>query len=173
MAAEIAIERLQRSDLPAALQLQSAAYPAFLVEEEAAFASRMVLRASYCLAAKRDGRLLGYLLAHGWVAGSPPLVGTVLADREPSEVLFLHDLAVGSALRGLKIGDRLVARAFALAAADGLRRAELIAVEGAADYWRRLGFAEEEVSDALLDKVRGYGPAARWMTAAIPAAGPA
>jgi len=50
---------------------------------------------------------------------------------------------------------------------DGLRRAELIAVEGAAGYWRRLGFIESDASGGLREKVATYGTHARWMTCDI------
>ena len=42
--------------------------------------------------------------------------------------------------------------------------AELIAVEGAAPYWRALGFTEPSIPPALAAKVAAYGPAARWMS---------
>lgn len=161
------LRALTRADLPAALAIQSLSYPAFLQEDEPAFASRLDVPASYCLAAERDGSLAGYLLAHGWPAASPPPVGQRLDPETPSEVLFIHDLAISPAGRGAGVGRALVDRAFALAALDGLSRAELIAVEGAADYWRGLGFAEAETSPALAAKVAGYGPKARWMTKRI------
>ena len=82
----------------------------------------------------------------------------------PSEVLFIHDLAVSPEKRGLKVGQQLIARAFLLAAKDGLGRAELIAVEGAAEYWRQLGFAEGAATGELLEKLATYGAFARWMT---------
>ncbi|WP_137679899.1 GNAT family N-acetyltransferase [Aurantiacibacter suaedae] len=163
----VAIDALRLPDLPAALAIQAEAYPPFLREGESAFASRIALSASYCLAARREGQLLGYLLAHGWRRQSPPAVGAILHDGEPSEVLFLHDLSVSASGRGLAIGRKLAERALALAAQDGLRRAELIAVEGAARYWSKLGFVAEPVSRALAEKVRGYGEAACWMTRAI------
>ncbi|RIV89913.1 GNAT family N-acetyltransferase [Aurantiacibacter xanthus] len=163
----VVVDALRLPDLPAALAIQAEAYPPFLREGESAFASRIALSASYCLAARREGELLGYLLAHGWRRQSPPAVGAVLGDGGPSEVLFLHDLSVAAAGRSLAIGRKLVERAFALAAQDGLRRAELIAVEGAAGYWGKLGFVAEPVSRELAEKVRGYGEAACWMARAI------
>lgn len=164
----ISIEALRQQDIPAALNLQREAYPPTLLEEEDVFLSRINLAASYCFAAKHGEELLGYLLAHGWKRQSPPPLGTVLVDCARSEVLFIHDLAVSSSSRGLGVGHRLVTRAFELAAQDGLRSAELIAVEGAADYWRRLGFAEGAVSGELSEKLSTYGTLARWMARDIP-----
>jgi len=163
---------LERADLSAALAIQSETYPAFLLEDERAFASRLNLAASYCLAATHDGTLIAYLLAHGWPRQAPPAVGTVLGTDAASEVLFVHDLAVSSARRGAGVGRTLMTRAFALASGDGLETAELIAVEGAASYWRTLGFAEAAASADLAAKVAAYGPRARWMTREIKGAGP-
>ena len=163
----IVIDALCEPDLPQALAIQSACYPPFLLEDENAFASRITLGASCCLAARRGDALLGYLLAHGWPGQSPPPVGTILRDGGAGEVLHLHDLAVAPAARGLRLGEQLVDAAFALAAGLGLRQAELIAVEGAAPFWRRLGFAEAPVSPDLAAKVHGYGEEARWMVRAM------
>ena len=169
---DIFIRRLRRDDLPAALAIQSENYPAFLREDEAAFASRLHPEASYCLAATLDGALVGYLLAHGWPSQSPPAIGVQLSQDAPSEVLFIHDLAIGADGRGLAIGRKLIALAFELAAADGLGIAELIAVESAASYWRTLGFAEAAISPSLAAKVAAYGADARWMTRVVPSFAP-
>ena len=166
---DLVIRPLTRQDLPQALAIQSASYPAFLVEPEDAFASRLDAPMPACLAALRGGELAGYLLAHGWPRQTPPPVATVLAPDAPSEVLFIHDLAVGSAGRGLGLGRQLIAHAFAMAAGHGLARAELIAIEGASEYWRALGFAEEPVPASVAAKVAAYGAGARWMSRDIPA----
>src|SRR5690606_23735272 len=71
----ISIEALRPQDLPAALRSQAETYPPFLVEEEGVFLNRINLAASFCLAAKREGELVGYLLAHGWSRQSPPPLG--------------------------------------------------------------------------------------------------
>lgn len=163
----ISIEVLRQQDLPAALELQKEAYPSFLVEEEAVFVSRIDLAASYCFAAWHDEKLLGYILAHGWTRQSPPALGALLAAGVPSEVLFIHDLAVSPSGRVRGIGQKLITRVIDRAAQDGLCSAELIAVEGAANYWRQFGFAEPAVPVALLEKLRTYGSLARWMTREI------
>ena len=160
----VLLRRLKRADLPAALKIQSETYPAFLLEGEEAFASRLDVAAPYCLAAIREEGLVGYLLAHGWPHRSPPEIGASLSRTAPGEVLFIHDLAVGSTGRGLGIGRKLVGEAFELAARDGLQAAELIAVEGAAPYWTRLGFTQAaSIAPTLASKVADYGTAARWM----------
>lgn len=169
--ADIVIRRLTQDDLPAAIAIQAATYPAFLLEGLEAFASRLVVPASYCLAAVRDGALVAYLLAHGWASEAPPPIGTVLGGDASGDILFIHDLAVSSAARGTGLGRRLVDHAADLAWRDGLRQAELIAVDGAAGYWRGLGFADGNPSPTLATKVAAYGAEARWMTRSIGSAG--
>lgn len=146
-----------------ALALQSQVYPAFLIEPPAAFASRLDVASPFNLAAERHGELLGYLLAHGWPAESPPPVGAVLDPQQTGDTLFLHDLAVSPIARGTGLGRRLVETAMESARAAGLDRAELIAVEGAAEYWRRLGFEPGAPPPPLAAKVAQYGPSAQWM----------
>jgi len=158
---------LQPRHLPQALALQAQAYPAFLVEPESAFASRLEVAAPFNLAAEQDGTLLAYLLAHGWIRESPPPVGAVLDPATHGDTLYLHDLAVSAAARGTGIGRLLVEAAFGDSVAAGLTRAELIAIEGAAGYWRRLGFETGSPYPALAAKVAHYGPAAQWMWRAL------
>lgn len=159
----VSIRPLTRADLPAALALQSENYPPFLVESEVAFASRLDTAAPYCFAATVDGALAGYLLAHGWPAQSPPRLDSVLPGDVTGDVLFLHDLGVAQSRRGMGIGRKLIEQAFRKAVANGLGMAELVAVEGAAAYWRTLGFVEGDAPPALAAKLAAYGPDARWM----------
>lgn len=163
-ASDLRIDAFTQADLPAALAIQRQVYPSSLIEDEAAFASRLDATPTYSLVARQDGELLGYLLAHGWKRGSPPSLGPLPERERASEVLFLHDLAVSPQRRGLDTGQRLIARAFATARADGLHDAELIAVAGAAEYWRRLGFEEGVLPAGMHRKLDSYGPDASWMT---------
>lgn len=164
---EIVVRPLEPRDLSAALAIQAQSYPPFLCEGPEAFASRVALPASYCLAAEEDEALIGYLLAHGWTKEAPPPVGAVLQPAARNEVLFIHDLSVSARGRGRGVGRALVERALQRARDDGLLEAELIAVGGAAPYWRSLGFAEASTGPALRAKVGAYGPAARWMRRAL------
>lgn len=167
MNSAVIVRSLTHSNLAAALAIQSQSYPPFLLEDEGAFASRLDLTASYCLAATRGGVLIAHLLAYGWPSEAPSPVGTILSPDAASEVLFIHDLASLSEAQGSGIGRTLATRAFELAAQEGLRNAQLIAVDGAASYWQSLGFVEATVADELATAVVQYGRDARWMTREI------
>lgn len=162
--AAFSLRPLILEDMPALLAVQCEVYPAFLWEDEQSLASRLTRADTYCMAALREEKLVAYLIAHGWASRAPPSLDMALEGGVPSEVLLIHDLAVSSRGRGLGIGRCLIEYAFERAIGDGLRRAELVAVDGAADYWRRLGFSQNAASRDLIDKAATYGAGACWMT---------
>jgi ribosomal protein S18 acetylase RimI-like enzyme len=164
----ILIDRLDDGDLPAALAIQSRAYPPALVESEAVFRNRLELESSFCLAARQGAALVGYLIAYGWRSNSPPALGTVIMSVAECEVLFIHDLAVASMGRRLGIGRMLVEHAFSLAGIAGITASQLVAVDGAAPFWRKLGFRDTAAAASVGEKLASYGVDARWMTRAIP-----
>ena len=65
--------------------------------------------------------------------------------------------------QGLGIGRRLVDHAFDLAVHDGLKSAELVAVEGAAGFWKTMGFVTLDATPEIAAKLAGYGRGATWM----------
>jgi GNAT superfamily N-acetyltransferase len=138
------------------------------MEPEEAFASRIAVQGAYCLVAIRADVPVAYLLAHRWKRQSPPPLGTVLKGEPEGDVLFIHDLAACPTERGSGVGQALVMHVFDLAARDGLRAAELIAVQGAARYWRTLGFVDGDISAGLSAKIASYGSDARWMMRDVP-----
>tara|TARA_B100000678_G_scaffold233600_1_gene202663 strand:- start:169 stop:777 length:609 start_codon:yes stop_codon:yes gene_type:complete len=156
------ITPMEPGDIAEALAIQAQAYPASLQESAAVFAARLALSPSFCFTARRAGAMVGYLIAHGWERANPPAIGTLTGPAGASDVLYIHDLAIAPHARGLRLGERLVARAFDAARASGLGEAELVAVEGAHSFWHRLGFCEGH-SPAIAAKLASYGADARWM----------
>ena len=157
--AEAIIRPLTLADVPAALALQADGYPEALWDGEAAFVSRMVVAPNWCWALERDGRLEGYLLSHPWASFSPPTPDTVL-DRAEGDVWYIHDLSTARDARGRGVGGALLAACEA--ANSGIRRSELVAVDGAAPYWSRLGW-RPAMTGAVTGQVAKYGPAAIYM----------
>ena len=163
--ARLVLRPMAPEDLPAVLTLQAQGYPAALHDSAGAFLSRMSLSAELNLTAWREGELAGYLVSHPWGAGSPPPVDAVLAPATPANCWYVHDLSVAQAARGLGVGRILLSAGRGAAMARGLTRSELIAVEGAAPFWRRQGWtAPATIAPDLALKVAGYGPAAVFMT---------
>ncbi|SOY51798.1 Putative GCN5-related N-acetyltransferase [Cupriavidus taiwanensis] len=159
------------SDLPAVLAVQAGCYTEGLLESQAALGSRLALSPATCWVAHdpaQRGTLAAYLFTHAWPEHSLPPLDGLLDDRwrqhaAPDTLTwFVHDMAVAPAGRGAGLAPRLYAAAQAAAHAAGLRRSRLIAVQSAAPWWRRLGYAPVPARLAArhAGKLAAYGPSA-------------
>ncbi len=164
------VRRMTAADLPGVLELQKQCYPGDLLEGIEAFASRLALSPATCVvAAPVDGRALaGYLFTHPWPQNSlPPLNGILDPSTHGGTATvpmtwFVHDMAVAPAGRGGGLAPRLYEAALRAAWEAGLRHSRLIAVQAAADWWRRLGYAPMAAQQAATHagKLACYGPGA-------------
>lgn len=160
------------ADLPAVLDVQAQCYGSHFLESEDALASRLALSPSTCWVAEdpsRSGALAAYLLTHPWPQDSLPPLDVVLTrhwtDDDPDLLWFVHDMAVAPAGRGEGLAVRLYHAARDVALAKGLRASRLIAVQSAAPWWRRLGYAPmgAEAAAPYAEKLAGYGNGAVMM----------
>ncbi|WP_028456616.1 GNAT family N-acetyltransferase [Chitinilyticum litopenaei] len=141
---------IDHADWPAVHAVQTLAYPDFLHEPLSVLRDKQRLGPHSCWCARVDGRVQAYLLAHPWAGEDLPCWGQ---DGQPlsgkADQLFLHDLAIAPAAQGRGIAGRLLAAAEGQARAAGLSRLTLIAVQGAAGYWARHGFAPLALASPL------------------------
>ena len=141
MSDAFSIRPMREADLDAVLAVQAQGYPPALRDGREAFASRITLAPSANLVVDGPDGCAGYLVSHPWLSRSPPPVDTVLDGPPPRpECWFIHDLSVAPAAQGAGLARRLFLAGAAAAETLGLRRSELIAVEGAAPFWLRLGY---------------------------------
>ncbi len=172
------VRRMTAADLPDVLHVQAACYRSDLLESTEAFASRLALSPATCwVATSCDERaaLAAYLFTHPWPQGSlPPLNGELPQSAHDgadaaSLTWFVHDMAVAPAGRGGGLAMRLYEAALRSALDAGLRHSRLIAVQSAAPWWRRLGYAPvaAEAASACAEKLAGYGPGAVMMERGI------
>jgi len=161
---ELVLRRLTGADLPGVSAVQAQCYGDALLESDAALASRIALSPHTCWVATRaDGTLLGYLLTHPWPAASLPPWDGLLSSDWPAHtplVWFVHDMAVAPAGRGTGIALRLYEAARAAAVEQGLDMSRLIAVQSAAPWWRRLGYAPSAAAATHATKLATYGETA-------------
>ncbi|HYE00711.1 MAG TPA: GNAT family N-acetyltransferase [Alphaproteobacteria bacterium] len=152
------------ADLPAVDRIGRIVHPGY-PEPPAVAAERLALFPAGCAVAERGGEPIGYALAHPGRLGRPPALATPLGALPAApDCLYLHDIALLPAARGLGLGESVLLRLRAVAAAAGLARLALTAVGGSVPYWTRHGFAAwapDRVSPALAS----YGAAAVYMVA--------
>ncbi len=153
------------TDLPGILAVQQACYGDGFLEPGHVLASRWARSPALCLVALDGTEVVGYLLSHAWHAWTPPKLHVPLPAADAPDVLwFVHDMAIAPAGRGQCLGERLYAAACAAAQAHGLTQSRLVAVQGAAIFWRRLGYQPAAIpADALTTLRTVYGDDAEWM----------
>jgi len=151
------------ADLDAVAALALVAFPDHF-EGRACFDNRLRLHPSGCFVlADEAGAVRGYLVAYPWRAGEAPALNTLVeALPADADLVYLHDLALHPRVRGQGWSRPAVERLAADARAAGWPALALVAVNDAAPFWARHGFAVEE-SPALARKLAGYGPGARYM----------
>lgn len=159
-------------DLPGVLAVQHRCYTPEFHEAASAFASKLSQAPEACwvATAPQDGNdILAYLVCLPVDAHSLPALHAPQWQRPAlADALYLHDLAVSPVARGQALAPRLVAQALQCAQAMHLQQMVLVAVQGSAGFWQRLGFAEQPLPPGTLaDKLATFGTGARFMACTV------
>jgi GNAT superfamily N-acetyltransferase len=152
---------MRQSDLAAVLATAAVVHPGY-PEDAAVFAERLALHAAGCrVLADAADRVLGYTLTHPWCYGAPPKLNTLLrAIPADADTYYLHDIAILPAARGAGAATALLALLAEHAAALGLTRMSLVAVNASRPIWEKRGFVV--AADARPD-LASYGGEAWFM----------
>jgi GNAT superfamily N-acetyltransferase len=154
---------MAETDLDAVAAIAKIGFPNHF-EGRPMFANRLALAPQGCFVLADEARSIGYLIAYPWRADSAPPVNTLIeAIPDDAEVIYLHDLCLHPDARGLGATGEIVQRLADQAREDGWPAIGLVAVNDAVGFWRRKGFEVRE-SEAISDKLAGYGSDARYMT---------
>ncbi|WP_135466879.1 GNAT family N-acetyltransferase [Crenalkalicoccus roseus] len=134
-------------------------------ESPAVFAERLALAPEGCrVLAGPEETVRGYALTHPWRAAAPPPLDALLGALPAApDAWHIHDVALLPEARGAGHVAALLRALDAAAAARGLGWATLVALAGAAPYWRRHGFREAAASGAGAAALASYGAGARLM----------
>ncbi len=141
-------------------QIVHPAYP----EDVAVLKERLRLFPTGCFVADARGELLGYAISHPSVMGKPAALNSLIgALPTDADCLFLHDIALTEASRGLGLGRSLLGRLKKAARDAGLARIALVSVNNSLGYWQAQGFRVFEADAALTAKLASYGEDAAYM----------
>jgi ribosomal protein S18 acetylase RimI-like enzyme len=135
------------------------AYP----ESAEVFAERLRLYPRGCFVLGDGAALVGYGISHPWHFRDPPALDTPLGSM-PSQpdTYYIHDIALLPSHRGRGGAEQLCGILVAQAVALGLRTVSLIAVNGSAAFWERLGFRIDAAA-GLDARLASYDDDARFM----------
>lgn len=148
---------LSREHLPDIDRIQHLAYTDDLVEPLDLLFRKAELAPRCCFAARIEGQIVGYVLAHPWDRDSSPGLSAPLESLpDPAPVVHLHDLAIAPAYGGRGVARALVDALVEAARSQGKEALTLVAVQGAHTFWKRMGFIAEH-------KATGYDEGALFM----------
>lgn len=155
------------ADIDGVVRVARLAFPDHF-EDRRCFAERLALYPRGCFALDDgNGGIAGYLIAYPWTArGAPPLNALIHRLPDEADVLYLHDLALDPAVRGRGHAGRAIDRLVGQARGDGWTTLALVAVNRAAAFWAKAGFAALR-DPALAEKLASYGDDAHYMIRAI------
>lgn len=156
-----------RSDEMARVAAIAGLIHAGLPERQAVLAEKRDLSPATCLTLVREGKIVGYGLAHPWLLGDVPPLDAFLTALPPSPTcLYVHDVAILSEARGRQAAARYIAILTTQARARGIAHLACVSVYGTVGLWSGLGFSVQD-DPGLRDKLASYGNGARYMTAGI------
>ena len=166
----VSIRLMTPADIPGVVALQDSCYSDALYESPALLQQRLAAAADSCwLAENANGQLLAYLFSYPSMNGYVTPLASAFNVSNTAELLYLHDMAVSPAARGLGLASRLLATAKQHSLSLGLTKLALVAVQGSVPYWQRHGFAViHELSDSAISALASYqGEQAHYMQAAL------
>jgi predicted N-acetyltransferase YhbS len=135
------------SDWRAILRIQREVYYEITPESEAVMRSKAVhgLHTSFVAVDQRFA-VIAYCLAHPYPSNQVAVLGTADASEpEPTNNLYLHDLAVQNASAGRGVAQILFDHLTSVARLTGYRTMSLVAVQQAAGFWTKMGFRPSKI----------------------------
>ena len=155
---------MEVEDLDRVMAIAEVVHPDY-PEDRAVFAERLALYPDGCAMAEADGACIGYIVIHPGRLGVPPPLDSPLGTLpEAPDCLYLHDVALLPAARGLGLGVAALERMDALAARQGFRWLALTSTPGARAFWDAQGFLPQDGGPGLAAKLESYGGGMTYMT---------
>ena len=151
------------ADIPTVDAIGEIVHPDF-PEDIAVMENRFALFSAGCFVADADGAAIGYAISHPSVIGRPAPLNHVLSALDTAaDCLFLHDIALTEASRGLGFGRSLLPELMGVARRTGFARLGLVSVNNSRAFWLAQGFTVFAGDDVLAAKLMSYEPDARYM----------
>ncbi|WP_348541579.1 GNAT family N-acetyltransferase [Vibrio fluminensis] len=129
------------SDWDSILRIQAEVYHDGVLEELEVLKSKSIVSPTSCFVCETlEGDIAGYLLSHPWDCSTPPKLFEPLTSAKGRDQFFIHDMAVSARVQGKGVGRLLIKQVLTLTEKLGMKKINLVAVQGADSYWARLGF---------------------------------
>lgn len=145
--------------------VQHHAYNPNLWESTEALAAKCALSPQSCFVVCENAQVVAYIFAHPWSYLNIPKLNVAITQlAQPTELLYIHDLAVHPQWHGRGLAKLLLAAVNQAANTMTLTNMALVAVQEAMPFWQSLGFRVHTASHTQLkDSLRVYGQHAVYM----------
>lgn len=165
MTAAVQVRPMRADDVQALLRVQLECYPAAMNETaEVLLARWQACPDTAWVAVDARGDVGAYLVAYRSCRGKVSALGAAFAHHPEADVLYLHDLAIGRALRGQGVAGLLVSTARRAASQWGLHGLALVSVNDTVAFWQGLGLQPQDVDEAGVQALGTYEGRAVYMT---------
>lgn len=160
MADSIVVRAMRPDDLDAIVEVQAQCYPPDMNEPASLLAARLQACPETAWVAVDPGTDVpgAYLVGYRTLLGKVSPLGGAFAHHPQADGLYLHDLAIGRALRGRGVAQLLVAHARSRALEWELAGLALVSVNDTVAFWQGQGFEPADVTPqgrAALDTYPG------------------
>jgi GNAT superfamily N-acetyltransferase len=127
-------------DLTTVADLANCIHPRY-PERLEVLAEKFRLFPAGCFTLASQRAVHGYCFSHPWLVSSPPSLDAFLGElpKRPDSY-FIHDLTLDTSARRRSLAAKLVPDLVSAARAAGLPHMTLVAVNGSAPFWSRMGF---------------------------------
>jgi hypothetical protein len=140
-------------DLAAVAALAIQVHPNY-PERPEVLAEKFRLFPAGCFTLASQRAVHGYCFSHPWLVSSPPSLDAFLgALPKRPDGYFIHDLTLDISARRRSLAAKLVPDLVSAARAAGLPHMTLVAVNGSAPFWSRMGF-RRTADEALQESAR-------------------
>lgn len=142
MPAAMVVRAMRADDLGVIAEIQAQCYPPEMNEPADLLAARLSAcpDAAWVMVDAVTDVPGAYLVGYRTLLGKVSPLGAAFEHAAQADGLYLHDLAIGRALRGRGAAQALVAHARAQAAHWGLVGLALVSVNDTVGFWRGQGF---------------------------------
>lgn len=167
MQAPVRVRLMRPEDLGAVVDIQAQCYPPEMNESHDLMAARLAACPDTAwVAVDALSDVPGaYLVGYRTLLGKVSPLGAPFVHHTQPDGLYLHDLAIGQALRGQGVAQVLVAHARAQAAQWALDGLALVSVNDTVRFWRGQGFEVAQVAPEGQAALDTYWGAAVYMRA--------
>ncbi len=159
MPALLTVRLMRPEDLQAIAEIQAQCYPPEMNEPPGLLAARLAACPDTAwVAVDATDRPGAYLVAYRTLLGKVSSLGAAFEHHAQPDGLYLHDLAIGRALREQGVAQTLVSHAREQASRWALAGLALVSVNDTVAFWRGQGFEVAHVSpegQAALDTYVG------------------